>query len=74
MSGDLRLMALRETGTPAPTSRLIDKRGRNAKIINWSSELTADCPKKIARNRNDPCAAKCPQLSYSSLQKRAALH
>ena len=25
-------------------------------------ELTAECPKKIAHNMNDPCGAKCPQL------------
>ena len=41
---------------------LIDKRGGNAKVIDWLDELTADCPKKTARNMNDPCGAKCPQL------------
>jgi len=41
---------------------LIDKRGGNAKLIDWLDELTADCPKKTARNMNDPCGAKCPQL------------
>ena len=24
--------------------------------------VTADYPKKIARNMNDPCGARCPQL------------
>jgi hypothetical protein len=42
--------------------RLIRKRGRDAKLIDWLDELTAECPKKIARNMNDPCGAKCPQL------------
>ena len=42
--------------------RLIVKRGRDAKVIDWLDELTAECPKKIARNMNDPCGAKCPQL------------
>ena len=42
-------------------SRLIDKRGRGAKLIDWLDELTAECPKKIARNMNDPCGARCPQ-------------
>ena len=37
-------------------------RGRDAKIIDWLDEMTAECPKKIAHNMNDPCGAKCPQL------------
>ncbi|MFZ0260852.1 MAG: hypothetical protein WBE32_23435 [Pseudolabrys sp.] len=32
---------------------LIEKRGRDAKLIDWLDELTAECPKKIARNMND---------------------
>jgi hypothetical protein len=43
-------------------NRLIEKRGRDAKLIDWLDELTAECPKKIAPDMNDPCAAKCPQL------------
>jgi hypothetical protein len=39
-----------------------DKRGRDAKVIHWLDELTAECPKQIVRNTNDPCGAKCPQL------------
>jgi hypothetical protein len=31
-------------------SRLIAKRGRAGKVIDWLDELTADCPKKQARN------------------------
>ena len=31
-------------------SRLIEKRGRDAKLIDWLDELTAECPKKIAHN------------------------
>jgi hypothetical protein len=42
--------------------RLIRQRDREAKVIDWLDELTAECPKKIARNMNDPCGAKCPQL------------
>jgi hypothetical protein len=37
--------------------RLIEKRGREAKFIDWPDELTAECPKKIAHNMNDPCGA-----------------
>jgi hypothetical protein len=42
--------------------RLIEERGRNAKLIDWLDEITADCPKKIAHNMNDPCGARCPDL------------
>ena len=41
---------------------LVEERGRNAKLINWLDELTADCPNKQARNMNDPCGARYPQL------------
>jgi hypothetical protein len=41
---------------------LIEKRGRDAKLIDWLDELTAECRKKIAHNMNDPRGAKCPQL------------
>ena len=44
-------------------ARLIRQRGRDAKVIDWLDELTAECPKKIARNMNDPCGAQCPQLA-----------
>jgi len=30
--------------------RLIEERGRTAKLIDWLDELTAECPKKIAHN------------------------
>ena len=43
-------------------ARLIEKRGRNAKVIDWLDELTATCPKNVAHNMNDSCGAKCPQL------------
>ena len=44
-------------------SRLIEKRGRDAKLIDWLDELTAECPKKIAHNMNDPCGARCRDLA-----------
>jgi hypothetical protein len=44
-------------------SGLIEKRGRDGKVIDLLDELTADCPKKQARNMNDPCGAKCPDLA-----------
>ena len=42
--------------------RLIEQRGRDAKVIDWLGELTADCPKKLAHDWNDQCAARCPDL------------
>ena len=42
---------------------LIEKRGRDAKLIDWLDELTAECPKKIAHNMNDPCGARCQDLA-----------
>ena len=43
-------------------ARLISERGRDAKLIDWLDELTAECPKKIADNMNDlRCAvSECP--------------
>ncbi|MFY9787047.1 MAG: hypothetical protein WAK08_15180 [Pseudolabrys sp.] len=43
--------------------RLIKKRGRDAMLIDWLDELTAECPKKIAHNRNDPRGARCQDLA-----------
>jgi hypothetical protein len=43
-------------------NRLIEKRGRG-KLIDWLDELTAECPKKIARNMNDPCGARRRDLA-----------
>ena len=43
--------------------RLIEKRGRDAKLIDWLDELTAECPKEIAHNMNDPCGARCRDLA-----------
>ena len=43
-------------------SRLINKRGRDAKLVDWLDEITADCPKKSAHNMSDQCGARCPDL------------
>ena len=37
--------------------------GIDAKLFEWSDEITADCPRKQARNLNDQCGARCPDLS-----------
>ena len=44
-------------------ARLIRNRGRDGKVIDWLDELTAECPKKIAHNMNDPCGARCQDLA-----------
>ena len=36
--------------------------GPDAKLIDWLDEITADCLKKSARNMNDQCGARCPDL------------
>jgi hypothetical protein len=36
-------------------ARLIAKYGLDAKLFDWSDEITADCPRKQARNLNDQC-------------------
>ena len=43
--------------------RLIMRYGIDAKLFDWSDEITADCPRKIAKNMYDACGAKCPDLS-----------
>jgi hypothetical protein len=41
--------------------RLIARYGIDAKLFDWEPE--ADCPRKVARNLNDQCGARCPDLS-----------
>ena len=43
-------------------ARLIEQRGRDAKVLDLLAEITADCPKKQAGNMSDQCAARCPDL------------
>src|SRR5262249_55367203 len=42
--------------------RLIDARGRDARVIDWMDEITADCPKKMTNSMNDQCGARCPDF------------
>jgi hypothetical protein len=39
-------------------AKLIDKRGRDGKIVDWLDQITADCPKKATISWNDRCAAR----------------
>ena len=43
-------------------ARLVKAHGHSAKVIDWLDVITADCPKKSARNTNDQCGARCPDL------------
>jgi hypothetical protein len=40
-----------------------ERYGIDAKLFDWSEEITADCPRKEARNLNNQCGARCPDLS-----------
>jgi hypothetical protein len=42
--------------------RLIERYGIEAKLFDWTDEITADCPRKQAMNLNDICGARCPDL------------
>jgi hypothetical protein len=43
--------------------RMIERYGIDAKLFDCSDEITADCPRKQARNLSDQCGARCPDLS-----------
>ena len=53
--------------------RLIIRYGIDAKLFEWSDQITADCPRKQARNLNDQCGARCPDLSRSDVRLRSIL-
>ena len=40
--------------------KLIERYGIDAKLFDWTDEIAADCPRKIAKNLNDLCGARCP--------------
>jgi hypothetical protein len=42
--------------------RLVARYGIDAKLVDWTDEITADCPRKHAKNLNDMCGARCPDL------------
>jgi hypothetical protein len=43
--------------------RLIVRYGIEAKLFDWSAEITANCPRRRARNLNDQCGAGCLDLA-----------
>ena len=60
---DMLRVACETCGRNGRYRRLIEMRGRDAKVIDWLDKLTAGCPKKLARNLNDPCGARCQDLA-----------
>jgi hypothetical protein len=42
--------------------RLIERYGIDAKLFDWSDEITADCPRKHSENLYDQCGARCLDL------------
>ena len=47
--------------------RLIEKRGREAKLVDWLDAITADCAKKRAGNMNDRCGATVPAIAEGAI-------
>jgi len=43
-------------------NRLVERCGRDAKLVDWLDEIAADCPKRVTVNWNDRCRAQCPDL------------
>ena len=56
-------MAPHSRGMRYRLNHLIESCGRDAKLVDWFDEITADCPNKSARNWSDQCAARCPDLA-----------
>jgi len=42
--------------------RLIDRRGRDGKLVDLLADLSADCPRSVANSLYDPCNAHCPDI------------
>jgi len=41
---------------------LIQQCGRKHTILDWKDQLTADCPRRVKKNYDDQCSARCPDL------------
>jgi hypothetical protein len=50
--------------------RLIERYGIDAKLFDWSDEITADCPRRQARNLNDQCGARCCSFKINCTEFR----
>ena len=43
-------------------NRLIERRDRDAELVDFLDEIAGDCPKRAAVNWNERCLAQCPDL------------
>jgi hypothetical protein len=50
-------------------SHLIERYGIDAKLFDWSDEITADCPHRIANKLDDLCGVRCSDLPKGTLGK-----
>jgi hypothetical protein len=53
---------VRARGAIPCRSRLIERYGIDAKLFDWSDEITDHCPSKQANNLKEICGARCPDL------------
>jgi hypothetical protein len=44
-------------------ARPVERLGVEAKLTDWLSRITADCPRKNSIDMSDQCGAHCPDLS-----------
>jgi hypothetical protein len=45
-----------------PLRSLVERLGPDAKLTDWLSKITADCPRKRNKSFIDQCGALCPDL------------
>jgi hypothetical protein len=45
-----------------PVAKLVERLEPDAKLTNWLTEITADCPRKRKNSFSDQCGALCPDL------------
>jgi hypothetical protein len=48
---------------------LIDRRGRDMRILDWLDELTADCPRKQKRQHQRPVPRTVPGFAEGVVKK-----
>jgi hypothetical protein len=44
------------------SARLIEQHGRDGKLTDWLTSITADCPKRRSVDMSDQCGAHYPDL------------
>jgi hypothetical protein len=42
---------------------LIEDHGRDGKVTDWLTTITADCPRKRSIDMSNQCGALCPELA-----------